>query len=377
MINIQHNLCTGCGLCVINCPSKCLKMKESEEGFVYPVITNRDRCINCDLCNQLCPTRLALKENSQKFYALQLKDNDKLKKCASGGAFTTLALKVISLGGIVCGVCQDGKEIKFDFISSKDEIVKVEGSKYYQCNLDSNIYKKMMDLDNNTLVLFSGTPCQIAAIENKFRKKFKDNLITVEIICQGVPSKKVIDRFYLEKEKNKNKSIKIHYFRSKDEFVGRDYLNKYVYEDGTIEYLKGSKDILTKSFQNQIFLRESCYLCNFTKNNRVADFTIGDLWNYNLKNKDIDFKNGVSVLVTNNDRAVSFINKCSKLSYFEEIFSDSVKNNIPFNHSVKRPFARNFSYKLLEKNMNFKSIVNVCCVKYNIKLLIKKLIKRS
>lgn len=376
MLNVEHKKCTGCGLCAENCPKKCIEMLENEEGFFYPKVTNQEDCINCDVCNKSCPTNIEINKNKKEYYALQLKETDKLKKCASGGAFSTLALKVISLGGIVCGVSQENKKIKFDFISNEKDLNKLMGSKYYQCNLSSYVYDYLKKISSDKIVLFSGTPCQTAAIEKKFRKKFKENLITVEIICQGVPSHKVVERYYKEKELKENKEIVDHIFRSKDKYVGRNYLNKYIYTNGEIEYLKGSDDVLTKSFQNQIFLRESCYNCNFTQNNRMSDFTIGDLWNYDLK-KDFDFKKGVSVLVANNKRAQLFIKECKDICLLEEISQESVSKNIPFNKSVKRPISRNISYKLLNRKMNFKTIVNICCLKYNIKSAIKKIIKRS
>lgn len=377
MLNVEYKKCTGCRLCAENCPKKCITMEENEEGFLYPKITDPKKCINCDICNKMCPTNIKIEKNEKKYYALQLKECKKLKKCASGGAFTTLALKVISLGGTVCGVCQENKELKFEFVTKEKDLDKLMGSKYYQCNLDKYVYDYLKEINSNELILFSGTPCQTAAIESKFRNKFGNKLITVEIICQGVPSHNVINQFYKEKEEEKGKKIKNHFFRSKDKYVGRNYLNKYVYLDNEIEYLKGSDDSLTKSFQNKIFLRESCYNCNFTQNNRLSDFTIGDLWNYDLKDKSFDFKKGISVLVVNNERAQKIIEDCNEICLLEEISADSVSSNVPFNKSVKRPLSRNFSYKLLSKHIKFKNVVNTCCVNYNIKLCIKKILKRS
>lgn len=47
-------------------------------------------------------------------------------------------------------------------------------------------------------VLFTGLPCQIAGL-NLFLKKEYTNLITVDLICEGVPSPKLW-RKYLDEE---------------------------------------------------------------------------------------------------------------------------------------------------------------------------------
>ena len=45
------------------------------------------------------------------------------------------------------------------------------------------------DLLDGKEVLFSGTPCQIAGLKQYLKKDY-ENLLTVDIICHGVPSKR-------------------------------------------------------------------------------------------------------------------------------------------------------------------------------------------
>ena len=51
-------------------------------------------------------------------------------------------------------------------------------------------YKKAAQfLKDGKKVLFSGTPCQIAALENYIKSEaLKKNLLTVEVVCEGFPS---------------------------------------------------------------------------------------------------------------------------------------------------------------------------------------------
>ena len=123
----------------------------------------------------------------------------------------------------------------------------------------------------------SGTPCMVAAIQN-LRGINRKNLLTFEILCQGVPSKTVIEKFYAETASKYGSSVQNHVFRSKDRYIGRNYLNRYQFNNGKVVYLIGEEDPLSLSFQRQIFLRESCYSCQYANEARTTDFTAGDLW---------------------------------------------------------------------------------------------------
>ncbi len=372
MFNISFNNCTGCSLCASICPQKCISMTLNDEGFYYPTV-DKNKCINCDACNQICPTKACNDEREKHYYALQIKNKSILSLCASGGAFASIASTILDLGGSVCGVAQTGNKIEFRLIYKDSDIKPLLNSKYYQCPLSLDIYDLIDKLDVNRPFLFSGTPCQVAAIEKKYRKRFADNLITVELICQGTNSENVVSYFTRDIEKTRNKKVVTHIFRSKDKTVGRNYLNKYIYETGEVEYLVGDSDDLTLSFQNKIFLRESCYNCNFSNHARVADITIGDLWKYNLTASKIDFAQGVSVVVTNSPTGESIIEKTQTVAHVEPVEADAVADNIPFNHAVKRPFTRAFSYKLLNKKLPVKLILFICCTPAYIKRIIKRL----
>lgn len=55
---IDRNICTGCSLCVENCPTDCLSIESP--GFhgdinTIAVLDNPDKCIGCKLCAKVCP----------------------------------------------------------------------------------------------------------------------------------------------------------------------------------------------------------------------------------------------------------------------------------------------------------------------------------
>lgn len=63
---------------------------------------------------------------------------------------------------------------------------RFKGSRYVQSLVGNDTYKDVrIFLRSGRLVLFIGTPCQIAGLKTFLRKDY-DNLITVDLICHGV-----------------------------------------------------------------------------------------------------------------------------------------------------------------------------------------------
>ena len=370
MLKCKEKSCTGCGMCSYICPKGAITMVENKEGFKYPKVDSL-KCINCNLCNKVCPALNKIKENSEKkYYAIQIKD-ELLGKVASGGAFTAIARYVLKKNGKVYGVsnCNEDKSLKYIMIQEEKNLYKILGSKYYQCNIDKRIIHNIVEQTKKSLTLISGTPCFISAIKN-LKNINKNNLLTVEILCQGVPNENVIKKFYNEKEKKIKMKIIQHDFRSKEKYVGRNYLNKYTYEDGKVEYLVGEEDSLSLSFQRQIFLRESCYKCKYANEERVADFTIGDLWDKDIS-KEFNFEKGVSVLICNNNKANDIVKELDNCCIKTIDGKKALKSNIPYHRPVKRPIIRSISFKLLNTKLKPSTITKICCFKYYIKKLIR------
>ena len=63
---VLKDLCTGCGLCVKQCPRPKVVLKEGK-AFV----TNSNDCIACGHCYAVCPTQALLAENEQKPHLLK------------------------------------------------------------------------------------------------------------------------------------------------------------------------------------------------------------------------------------------------------------------------------------------------------------------
>lgn len=190
--------CCGCQACVQRCPRQCISLKEDNEGFLYPSV-NVIQCIDCHLCEEVCPV---LHQNDSRtpldVYAAKNVDEETRLKSSSGGIFYLLAESVISQGGVVFGAKWDENwHLIHDYAETIEGLQVFLGSKYLQSEIRNTFVKASYFLKQGRLVLFSGTPCQIAGLQ-KFLNKSYDNLLLVDIICHGVPSPGIFGQYLKE-----------------------------------------------------------------------------------------------------------------------------------------------------------------------------------
>lgn len=303
--------CFGCRACANICPVKAITMQEDEEGFFYPVI-DETKCTNCGLCKKACPAlnkSEVYKNNTTNpdCYAL-MADDDIRAVSSSGGAFTLIADWILDQGGYVCGVAYVGQKVQHIIINKKEDLARLRGSKYVQSNTNM-VYSEIKKLLNdNKLVLFTGTPCQVVGL-NTFLGKTYDNLYTIDLLCHGVPPQKVFD-MYLKETIGDEKFINGSF---RDKSIGWSCYATKIQTDKKIYYTPIAQDSYLQAFVKNISLRPSCGICPFTTKNRVSDFTIGDYWAVGRYDKKLNDEKGTSVIIVHSSKA-------------EQLF-DIIKNN--------------------------------------------------
>ena len=341
---IDINKCSGCSACKNICPQKCIEMKENEEGFLYPVI-NEEKCIHCNLCQRTCPVLNKTINSSDKPKTVIAKNkniNERLKS-SSGGIFVLLAKYFLNNNGVVYGALLKNnklKHVRVDNINSLDPLLE---SKYLQSDI-SNIYLSIKkDIDDNKLVLFVGTACQIAGIKAYLKKDY-DNFYTCDLVCHGIPSPKVFEDYCKYLEQEYNSKIKEYHFRNKD-ISWRFYQTKVIFENNKVYKKYYPNDLYMKGFLQSIFLRKNCYDCVFKEEKHISDITLGDYWGNFKYYKKFNDKKGTSVLFLNSNKGEDLIKKINDIELKEITYEEAIYNNSMLTKSTKYNNKRDSFFK--------------------------------
>lgn len=296
--------CTGCAACVDACPVGCIKMEPDEEGFRYPKI-DLDKCIHCDRCRMLCNNAKAevSEDRGEKAFVSYSKDTVVRASSSSGGMFTELANRIIDMNGSVYGVgfAEDWRAVH-QCVSDKAGIEKLRGSKYVQSEMDFCFQEIRKKLEQNQLVYFSGTPCQVDGLLAYLNKDY-DNLFTQDIICHGVPSPEVWES-YTDIRSN-GQPIKSISFR--DKTYGWHYFSMRINTEKKKYVKRLDGDTFIRLFLDNVILRPSCYDCRHKHLHRKVDITIADCWGDTYGVKDDD--KGISLAFANTEKGQRLINE--------------------------------------------------------------------
>lgn len=404
-INNKYNCC-GCEACVQICPAKCLTLSEDSEGFWYPV-AEKDKCIDCKLCEKVCPIlNRPYVHKPGKVYAIKNVDEKTRINSSSGGLFIILSRYVISLGGVVFGArFNELGNVVHDYAESEDRLILFVGSKYVQSRIGDSFTKCRFFLQDGKWVLFSGTPCQITALKNFLGKEY-DKLITVDLICHGVPSPKVWQRYLYEfveecETNHRNSKFKGNYplenlssnfLDNKTNITGISFKNKsYGWRNYSLAltYHENKDNGLEKkvylpkkecdnpymcAFLSDWISRPSCYRCVFKGGVNKSDMTIGDFWGVEFQMPFFDDDKGVSLLIINNKKGGAFFDAIDKTSYIigNVCLENAMKDNPSYYYPVNEPESRKEFFHLFVEGMSVKEIVGKMLYVSPMKMILQK-----
>lgn len=353
MISIRKKeSCCACGACVNICPKSSIIMVEDNEGFLYPRV-NKETCVNCSLCEQVCPIlNKQLSHQPKQVLAAKNKDKEIQYQSTSGGVFTLIAQQVIKEGGIVFGAIFDDKwEVCHDYVEKEQDLNLLRGSKYIQSRTEDSFSKVESYLKQGRLVLYSGTPCQISGLRQYLRKEY-DNLLAIDIVCHGVPSPKVWRKYLLEVKKND--IVRSISFR--DKVSGWDQSSVVIDMKQTklSEVMYANKYV--RGFLKNLYLRPSCYECEFKSFNSGSDITLADYWGIDAEHKYFFDRNGVSLVMINTDKGKQYLD-FTKINYIETDLSHAVNHNSAIVSSVKPHKKRAYFFDHINDN-NIQRLIN-------------------
>lgn len=359
MIDIQDkSKCCGCSACVQICPVNCISQIKDCQGFNYPKV-DKNQCINCGLCERVCPF---LKRNEErlpiKVIAACNQSENIREQSSSGGVFRCVAEYVIKKGGVVFGASYDKEwNVIHDYTQSLDGIVKFQQSKYVQSRIGDTFKYAYQFLKDGRLVLFSGTSCQIEGLKMFLNHDF-ENLITVDVVCHGVPSPLIYNDYLsavLKKSGFSKNQITSVSFRDKVKgwknysFViktaDKDILNETVRDN---PYLQG--------FINNLYIRPACFNCPSKKGKSLSDFSLADFWSVKKYAPNLQDNKGLTLVYLMSSKAEKIMNELN----VNKIELDKTQNlNSSFSVSTRMKYPSDKFWSLYYQH-GIKVIMPIC-----------------
>lgn len=352
--------CTGCCACVDTCPKSAIKIVDTLSE--YNAIIDETKCVKCNQCYSVCQVNKPSNfMTSIKWYQGWSCDEKVRANASSGGGASALAKAFIEHYGMVCSCTFENGQFGFKIVENIKELDKFTGSKYVKSN-PVGIYKeikKYLDLDKK--VLFIGMPCQVAAVKNYLGLKYEDNLYTIDLICHGTPSPKILNR-YLEENGYDIQEIKNIQFRKKTKF--------HLYVDGKPVVGERIFDPYLKAFLETICYTENCYQCGYAQRKRVSDITLGDAWGSELAEREQE--KGISLFLCQSKKGIQLLEQSN--IYLEHIdLQKAVDANVQLKEASKKTKKNTEFFSQMKKGKSFKRVMMRCYPKEYCKNLIKKM----
>ncbi len=358
MLNTEKGDCTGCAACVNICPANAISMNDDEEGFAYPSVCSK-KCTKCDLCNKACPAQGGSFRVGKRprVYAAWAMEKEIVAKSSSGGIFSILAETILEKGGVVCGAGFENSKLVHQIVERKEDLNLLLGSKYVQSEMGQIPKKILLLVKSGKTVLFTGTPCQVAGMHKLLGGEYR-NLITVDLLCHSVPSKKVFERYI--KEESMGDSFSSIEFRNK-KYGWKNYSIRLINKIGEI-IEPHKRNIYMRGFLKDLFSRPCCSKCFYNKLPRVADISLGDFWRVEKINRKLENPNGTSLVLLNSFKGKKMFKSIRNRIFYKKIcISQALKSNpIIKKCMTAHPLRSLFFSQFLNTNRKFRQIVTDC-----------------
>lgn len=308
-----------------------------------------------------------------KVYACYNKDTNIRMNSSSGGIFSLLAETILLGNGVVYGIAMTEDCYGAEMIRVEDDIAPLRGSKYLQAKVGDAYKKVKEDLNAGKHVLFTGTGCQVNGLKAFLGKDF-ENLVCVDVVCHGVPSQKLWEKYVKHQELRYGKLTSVD-FRCKD--MG---WQEFGIKENQM-YVSRGKHPFMNMFLDDFCLRPSCYECH-AKYYKNSDITIADFWGIDSVAPEMNDNNGTSLVIVRTDKGEALFESIKNEVKRKEVSYDgAVRGNSAEYISVGRPQQRNTFFADLE-NLSFEEMVKKYVSDTRASMLktiirrVKKLVKR-
>lgn len=296
------NKCTGCSACVSICKPGCISMQLDENGF-FKAYNTEENCDGCGHCKIVCPALHEIALPARHIIAFQHRNPEILSASASGGAFTVLALEILSKGGVVYGVTvSEEGEAHYARVETPEKLGLLRGSKYIDVDIGNTGRLLKADADSSRPVLFVGLPCTVAGLKRLVRNR--PNVLWVDLLCFGKPSRGEWDKWIRTFGPITRLNFKD--LRHGVSNWGVSFVQK---STGKEFYIPRSKCPPLRDWLDKKNLDPQCLRCSFHGFDRPSDITLGDFWGIESILTDLTqetIQKGVSMVLFNTDKSMSY-----------------------------------------------------------------------
>ena len=231
-------------------------------------------------------------------------------------------------------------------IETQADLEKLQGSKYVQSNTKGVFQQAKTALDNGRYVLFSGTGCQVAGLK-AFLGKDYEKLLTVDVVCHGVPSPELFRRYLQWLSLRNNGQITDYSFRYKGK-KGWGLFYKYTVGKKS-KTGSGFFDPYYYSFLKCHNYRGGCYSCRYAGENRPSDITLADFWSIKSQHKGFFDPKGNSAVIINSPKGEIYWDLVKEFFEYEEsTYKKASVLNLNLIQPSPRPEVRDNFYKELD-----------------------------
>ena len=320
---VKDRHCYGCFACYNSCKKQAITIVKDEQGFPIPQV-NKALCIECGICGQNCPvcnqnySLSHVEDFNQRVYSVRNKNIEIRKRSSSGGLFTALSDVVLEQGGCVIGaVWDENLDVKHTLAFNSKERDMMVQSKYVQSDIGQCFLEARQQLDANKLVLFTGTPCQVAGLKLFLKGRNTEKLILCDVLCGGNVSPLFFHDYLRHIEMNKKDRVKAVCFRTKK--IGwNEHHIRVELEHSCYEGARRDNEPFFYLYLKKLIVRSSCFSCAFASTERLSDLTMGDFWGIDKIDSNINDDIGVSFLAINSKKGLHLFDQIKDRVLFEE-----------------------------------------------------------
>ena len=360
----EENKCTGCMSCLAVCPKNAISIHDLI--MKYNAVIDIDKCVKCNACQIVCQqNNPPVLSEPITWYQGWANEDLVRSKGSSGGFAGAISKKFVEEGGEVCSCIFYNGNFVFQCVNTMNELDEFVGSKYVKSNPDS-IYREIKQkLRVGRKILFIGLPCQVGALKKYLRNSYNDLLYTIDLICHGTPSPKLLEIF-LNQYGYSLKNLKNIAFRNKERFQ--------VCEGCKGIITNGVGDRYTMAFLHSLSYTENCYECKYARKQRVSDITLGDSWGSDIGGEE--HSRGISLALCMTQKGDELV-KNSNLHLEKVDLEKAIASNHQLQHASVKPKTYDSFCKGIKQGKNFNRLVSKslpkACFKQDVKRILIKM----